>query len=63
MEAIVEQIITELSALNKKADIIIGIMQKPENKFMKVMEIIGNAVGILSILAIVDIIRTWIFGG
>jgi len=58
-----EQMITELAALNKKVDTIIEIMQKPENKFAKLMEIIGNAVGIISILAVVDIIRTWILGG
>ena len=58
-----EQVIAELSALNKKADEIISIMQKPENRFEKIMEIIGNIIGIISVLAIVDIIRTWILGG
>jgi hypothetical protein len=59
----VEKVIEELAELNKKADIIIGIMQKPENKFVKTMEIVGNAVGIIGVLAIIDIIRNWIFGG
>ena len=58
-----EQIIAELVALNKKADVMVSIMQKPENKFMKLMEIICNIVGIVGILAVVDIIRTWILGG
>jgi hypothetical protein len=49
--------------LNKKADVIIGIMNKPENKFIKFMEILGNVVGIISILAIIDILRSWILGG
>ena len=55
--------VAELVKLNKKADVIIGIMQKPQNMVVKVMEIVGNAVGIISILAIVELIRTWIIGG
>jgi hypothetical protein len=30
---------------------------------LRLMEIVGNAVGIIGILAIVDIIRDWILGG
>jgi hypothetical protein len=58
-----EQIIAELKELNKKVDIIVDIIKKPESKFFKLLEIIGNAVGIIGILAIVDIIRNWILGG
>ena len=58
-----EKVIAELEALNKKADVIINIMQKPENKVMKIIEIVGNAVGIIGILAVADIIRNWILGG
>ena len=58
-----EQVVKELTELNKKADVIINILKEPENKWLKFMEIIGNAVGIIGILAIVDIIRTWILGG
>jgi hypothetical protein len=55
--------VAELVKLNKKADVIIGIMQKPQNMVVKVMEIVGNAVGIISVLAIVELIRRWIIGG
>ncbi|MDR0442917.1 MAG: hypothetical protein LBH44_05885 [Treponema sp.] len=58
-----EQVIVELTALNKKADTIIGIMQKPENRFLKVLEILGNAAGVVGLLAVIEIIRTWIIGG
>jgi hypothetical protein len=58
-----EQVVVQLAELNKKADIIIDIMSRPENRFMKFLEIVGNAVGIIGILAIVDIIRSWILGG
>jgi hypothetical protein len=55
--------VAELVKLNKKADVIIGIMQKPVNKLYTIMEIVGNAAGIISILAIVELIRNWIIGG
>jgi len=58
-----KQIINELTELNKKVDVIIGIMNKPENKFLKIMEFTSNAVGIIGILAVADIIRAWILGG
>jgi len=58
-----EQVVSELTELNRKVDVIIEIMNKPENKFLKIMEFVSNAVGIIGILAVVEIIRMWIFGG
>jgi CBS domain-containing protein len=58
-----EQTVVELIKLNEKVDAIIDIMEKPESKFLKLMEVVGNAVGIIGILAIVDIIRNWVLGG
>jgi hypothetical protein len=60
METIMEQAIKELAELNKKADIIIGIMQKPENKFVKALEIAGAAITVVSLLSVIDIIRNWL---
>jgi len=58
-----EQIIEQLEKLNKKADAIIGIMQTPVSKLKKISEIIATAVAIISVLAIIDVIRSWIIGG
>jgi len=58
-----EQAIAELVKLNDNVKIIVKTIQKPESKFLKFLEIVGNAVGIIGILAIVDIIRHWILGG
>ena len=58
-----EQVVNELTELNKKGDVIIGIMNKPENRFLKILEFVSNAVGIIGILAVVEIIRIWFFGG
>ena len=59
MEAVMEQVIAELAELNKKVDVIIGIIQKPENRFLKVLEIAGVIITVLSLLSIIDIIRRW----
>ena len=56
-------VVAELEKLNKKADVIIGIMQTPRNKLLKLMEIVGNVASIIGILAIIDLIRNWIIGG
>ena len=58
-----EKVVVELEELNKKVGAIIDILKEPENKWFKFMEIVGNAVGIIGILAVVDIIRNWILGG
>ena len=58
-----EQALAELVKLNDNVKIIVETIQKPESKFLKLLEIVGNAVGIIGILAIVDIIRHWILGG
>jgi hypothetical protein len=58
-----EQVIAELVELNKKVNVIVEVIKKPESKFFRMMEILGDAVGIIGILAVVDIIRNWILGG
>ena len=55
-----DQVIAELAELNKKADVIIGIMQRPESKVVKVLEMIATVAGVLSILGIIDVLRTWL---
>ena len=62
-KAAVKQVVIELAELNRKVETIIGIMQKPENRFFKIMEVVGNAVTIIGILAVVDIVKQWIIGG
>ena len=60
MEKEDREIIRHISAT---LDEMLAVLKKPENKFFKLMEIVGNAVGIIGILAIVDILRNWISGG
>ena len=42
---------------------VLVVLKKPENKFMKALEVAGAAVSVLAILGIIDIIRNWFFGG
>lgn len=60
MEKEDREIIRHISAT---LDEMLAVLKKPENKFFKLMEIVGNAVGIIGILAIVDILCNWISGG
>ena len=55
-----EQVIAELSELNKKVDVIVGIMKKPQNRFIKVLEIAGTVITVLSLLSVIDLIRHWL---
>ena len=55
-----EQVIAELSELNKKVDVIVGIMKKPQNRFIKVLEIAGTVITVMSLLSVIDLIRHWL---
>ena len=55
-----ERVIEQLEELNKKLDMIIDIMKKPENKFGKILETAGAVVAVMSIVSIIDIIRQWL---
>jgi hypothetical protein len=59
----VEKVIEELKALNTKADTIIGLMGRPESKKVRIFELVATGIGILGVLSVIDIIRTWIIGG
>jgi len=58
-----EQVVSELKELNRKAGVMLDIVQKPENKLYRLLEILSNAVGVIGLLAIVELVRTWILGG
>jgi hypothetical protein len=55
-----ENIVAELKEINKKLDIIISTMNKPESKFGRILETAGTVVSIFSILSIIEIIRNWL---
>ena len=55
-----EQVIAELSELNKQVAVIVGIMKKPQNRFIKVLEIAGTVITVMSLLSVIDLIRHWL---
>jgi len=59
-DKLMESTVKQLEELNRKLDVIIGIMNKPDNKFGRILETTGTVVGIFSILSIIDIIRNWL---
>jgi hypothetical protein len=48
--------------LRESVDKILGIMEKPKKMIARVLEGVALGVGILSVLSVIDIIRSW-FGG
>jgi hypothetical protein len=59
-DMLTEKVVTQLENTNKKLDVIIGIMNKPENRFGRILETAGAVVSIFGILSIIEIIRNWL---
>jgi hypothetical protein len=55
-----EQVVAELVELNKKVGTIVGIMKQPENRVVKIIELVAAVAGIFSPLSIIDIVRNWL---
>jgi hypothetical protein len=55
-----EEIAEKLDTINGTLEKMLEVMKKPENKFLRALEIIGLGVGALSILNAADIIRSWV---
>ena len=51
-----------LKHINETLNRILAILQKPENRLASVFEISAAGVGILGILSIIDILKTWLGG-
>ena len=59
----IEKLAEKLDNINKTLEKILGVMQKPENKFVQGLRIFGLVVSALGILYFIDMIRSWIIGG
>ena len=53
----------KLDKINKTLEKMLGVMQKPENKFVRVVRLIALVAGALSMLYYAEMIRNWISGG
>ena len=53
----------KLDEINRTLENILGVMQKPENKIIRFLEIAGLVSSAISILYSIYTIRNWIIGG
>ena len=58
-----EQIAEKLEDINKTLKKMLDIMPKPAGKIQQVLEMMVLFVGLFGIIALVDIVRNWFFGG
>ena len=58
-----ENINNTLQLHNEITQKILNTVQKPENKFIKVLQVIGLGAGALAIFNIIENIIKWIMGG
>ena len=57
-----EQIVEKLDNIDQTLKKILGVMEKPEDPFVKALTLAGIGVSILGIIQVVDTIVKW-FGG
>ena len=59
-DAYLERTVSRLEDIDKKLDVIVSIMKKPDGKFGKALETVGTVVGVFGILSIIDIVIHWL---
>jgi len=57
-----DRLVEKLDSINQTLEKMLGVMQKPENPFVKTLTVAGIGVGILGIIQVIDTIIKW-FGG
>ena len=55
-----EKVDLHLENISGKLDVIIDIMQKPENRFIRVLEIAGTIITVVSLLSVIDTLWHWL---
>ena len=41
----------------------LNVMQKPENKFVRALQMLLLIIGVLGITSVIDVVRNWVLGG
>ena len=52
-----------LQHISNTLDEVLVVLKKPENKFVKALELAGTIVSVLAIISIIEALLKWIFGG
>ena len=63
IEVVMEKVVEKLDNINQTLEKMLGVMQKPENKFIRALKIVGLSAGALAIFNIVENIIKWVIGG
>jgi len=66
MDTVTNELHNINNTLGKQNELIqkmLNLMQKPENKFIRVLQVIGLGAGALAIFNIIENIIKWILGG
>ena len=53
------KIVDKLDNINRTLEKILGVMDKPENPFIKILKIAGLFAGFLAIIHVIDTIFSW----
>ena len=57
-----DEVAKKLNDINNTLERILGVMQKPDNPFVRTLTLAGIGVGILGIIQIIDTILKWLGG-
>ena len=60
---VMEAVVDKLDNINQTLEKILGVMNKPENKIVKIFAFFGLFVGALGIVNIIDTVLQWITRG
>jgi len=58
-----EKVVEKLDCINHTLEKMLAVMQRPENKFIRVLETLVLFASAFGIISVVDIVRKWIIGG
>ena len=53
-------------AIEKQNEIvqnILNVMRKPENKFVRALQMLLLIIGVLGVTNVIDVVRNWVLGG
>lgn len=48
--------------MSETLDKILGVLSKPQNKFVRIFEIVATGIAILGVLTVIDVIKNWLGG-
>ena len=53
----------QLAQINRTLEGILEVMKTPENRFVRILSIVGTGVSVAGVIHLIDTVRKWIGGG